>query len=75
MVDGYTYAGLTTMNSYNQRLQATVISAGTVLDLSYSYGAAEHDNGNNRASLRREAEYQKQSAIVGAIVCRYAPEQ
>jgi RHS repeat-associated protein len=51
MINGYTssFAGITTSNQYNSRLQPSVFSAstsaGTVFSQSYGY-AASHNNGN-----------------------------
>jgi RHS repeat-associated protein len=52
MVNGYTsgFAGISVSNSYNKRLQPSVLSASTslatVFSLSYGYGAANRNNGN-----------------------------
>jgi len=52
MINGYTssFAGITTTNQYNSRLQPSVLSAstsaGTVFSQSYGYGTSGHDNGN-----------------------------
>jgi RHS repeat-associated protein len=52
MINGYTssFAGITTTNQYNSRLQPSVFSASTssatVFSQSYGYGTSGHDNGN-----------------------------
>jgi RHS repeat-associated protein len=52
MINYYTssFAGITTSNQYNSRLQPSVLSAstsaGTVFSQSYGYGTSGHNNGN-----------------------------